>query len=113
PTFRVTVHARPEALARAAKANGVSMTIAIARACALAMADNPRMNWAYQHEDKLVERSNVDIGMAVTAEDGGLVVPVLRNCESQSLEELGAQWQDLVERARKRRLKPEEYANPT
>lgn len=113
PTFRVTVHARPETLARAAKANGVSMTVAIARACALAMADNPRMNWAYQHEDKLVEREQVDIGMAVTAEDGGLVVPVLRRCESQSLAELGAQWQDLVERARKRRLKPDEYANPT
>ncbi len=113
PTFRVTVHARPEALTRAAKAGGVSVTVAIAKACALAMHKQPRMNWAYQHEDKLVERDEVDIGMAVTAEDGGLVVPVLRNCESQSLAELGEQWQDLVGRARKRRLKPDEFANPT
>ena len=113
PTFRVTVHARTEALIRAAKAGGVSVTVAIAKACALAMREQPRMNWAYQHEDRLVERDEVDIGMAVTAEDGGLVVPVLRGCESASLAELGEQWQDLVGRARKRRLKPDEYANPT
>jgi dihydrolipoamide dehydrogenase len=113
PTFRVTVHARPEALARAAKRSGMSLTVAIAKACALAMQEQPRMNWAYQPEDKLIERGNVDIGMAVTAEDGGLVVPVLRHCESRSLEELNDDWKDLVDRARKRRLKPEEYANPT
>ncbi|HEY0634429.1 MAG TPA: FAD-dependent oxidoreductase, partial [Gammaproteobacteria bacterium] len=55
----------------------------------------------------------IDIGMAVTAEGGGLVVPVLRHCESRSLAELNESWKDLVERARKRRLAPEEYANPT
>ncbi len=113
PTFRVTVHARPEALARAAKKSGVSLTVAIAKACALAMQEQPRMNWAYQPEDKLIERDHVDIGMAVTAEDGGLVVPVLRHCESRSLEELNDDWKDLVDRARRRRLKPDEYANPT
>ncbi len=113
PTFRVTVHARPEALARAAKKNGISLTVAIAKACALAMKEEPRMNWAYQPEDKLIERDNVDIGMAVTAGDGGLVVPVLHGCESRTLEELNDNWKDLVDRARKRRLKPEEYANPT
>jgi dihydrolipoamide dehydrogenase len=51
--------------------------------------------------------------MAVTGEDGMLVVPVLRNCESRPVEELNAEWKDLVDRARKRRLKPEDYANPT
>jgi dihydrolipoamide dehydrogenase len=48
PTFRVTTNVRPEALTRAAKGSGVSVTVAIAKACALAMAENPRMNWAYQ-----------------------------------------------------------------
>jgi len=113
PTFHVTVHARPEALIRAAKKNGVSVTVAIAKACALAMAAQPRLNWAYQPVDKLVERSQVDIGMAVAADDGGLVVPVLRGCESRSLEELNGDWKELVGRARNRRLKPEEFANPT
>ncbi len=113
PTFNVTVNAKPDALIKASKAKGVSVTVAIAKACALAMAKHPVMNWAYQPTDKIVERSNVDVGMAVAADGGGLVVPILRNCESESLESLNTSWKDLVGRARKRRLKPEEYANPT
>lgn len=113
PTFHVTVNAKPDALIKAAKASGVSVTVAIAKACALAIQKHPSMNWAYQANDRIVERKNVDIGMAVAAEGGGLVVPVLRNCESESLESLNKSWKDLVGRARSRRLKPEEYAHPT
>ena len=113
PTFHVTVNAKPEALVRAAKQKGVSLTVAIAKACALAIKKHPTMNWCYQPVDKLVERDQVDIGMAVAADGGGLVVPVLRHCEARSLEELNTIWADLVARGRKRRLTPEEYANPT
>ncbi len=113
PTFHVSINAQPGALIKAAKKKGVSVTVAIAKACAEAIKQHPSINWAYQPVDKLVERDNVDIGMAVTAEGGGLVVPVLRGCESRPLEELNESWKGLVERARKRRLAPEEYANPT
>ncbi len=113
PTFHATMNAQPGALIKAAKKKGVSVTVAIAKACAEAMKQHPSMNWAYQPVDKLVERDQIDIGMAVTAEGGGLVVPVLRHCESQSVEELHEAWKGLVDRARKRRLAPEEYANPT
>lgn len=113
PTFRVVLNVHPEALIRVAKKLGVSITVAIAKACALAIKKHPTMNWTYQPVDKLVERDNVDIGMAVAAEGGGLVVPVLRHCESRTLDTLNDNWKDLVDRARKRRLAPEEYANPT
>jgi dihydrolipoamide dehydrogenase len=113
PTFHVTMHVRPEALLKIAKRLGFSVTVVIAKACALAMKKHPTMNWAYQPVDKLVERDNVDIGVAVAAESGGLVVPILRSCETRSLDELTQNWEDLVDRARLRRLKPEEYANPT
>ena len=113
PTFRVSVNAQPAALIKASKAKGISVTVAIAKACALAMKKHPTMNWCYQPVDKLVERDQVDVGMAVAAEGGGLVVPVLRHCESRSLEELHEIWSDLVDRGRRRRLAPEEYANPT
>jgi len=113
PTFRVGINAKPGAIIKAAKANDVSVTVAIAKACAVAMEKHPSINWAYQPVDKIVERENIDIGMAVSADGGGLVVPVLRHCESRSLEELNDSWGDLVGRARKRRLAPEEYANPT
>jgi len=113
PTFHVTVNASPAALIKASKKKGVSLTVTIAKACALAMEKHPTMNWCYQPVDKLVERSQVDIGMAVSADGGGLVVPVLRACESSSLESLNDAWKGLLDRARKRRLAPEEYANPT
>jgi dihydrolipoamide dehydrogenase len=113
PTFHVTTHIKLGALIKASKAQGSSVTVTIARACALAMQQFPKMNWCYQPQDKLVERPNIDIGMAVSADGGGLVVPVLRNCEARELEELNEDWKDLVERARKRRLKPEEYTGST
>ncbi len=113
PTFRVTAHVRIDALIRASKAAGASVTVAVAKACALAMQSHPKMNWCYQPRDKLVERSQVDIGMAVSAEGGGLVVPVLRGCESRELGALNRDWKELVERARKRRLKLEEYSGAT
>jgi len=113
PTFRVSMNAKPDALLKAAKRKGVSVTVAIAKACAEAIRHHPSINWAYQPVDKLVERTQVDIGMAVSADGGGLVVPVLRHCEARTLEELHEAWKGLVERARKRRLAPEEYANPT
>ncbi len=113
PTFHVTTPIKLGALIKASKAQGASVTVAIAKACALAMQQLPKMNWCYQPQDKLVERSQVDIGMAVAVEGGGLVVPVLRQCETRDLAALNTDWKDLVERARKRRLKPQEYSGST
>jgi len=113
PTFRVTTHIHLEALMTAAKRSGVSVTVAIARACGLAIAQHPKMNWCYQPDDKLIERSQVDIGMAVAAADGGLVVPILRGCESRDLAELDNDWKELVVRARSRHLNPEEFTGAT
>ncbi len=113
PTFRVSSHIRLESLMGAAKSAGVSVTVAVAKACGLAMLQHPKMNWCYQPDDKLIERSQADIGMAVAADDGGLVVPILRGCESRELSELNGDWKDLVARARTRHLNPEEFTGAT
>jgi dihydrolipoamide dehydrogenase len=113
PTFRVSSHIHLQTLMTAAKQHGVSVTVAIARACALAMQEHPKINWCYQPDDKLIERQQVDIGMAVAADDGGLVVPILRNAESRDLGELNNDWKDLVARARTRHLNPEEFTGAT
>ncbi|MCK5383615.1 MAG: FAD-dependent oxidoreductase [Gammaproteobacteria bacterium] len=113
PTFRVTSHIRLESLMGAAKSAGVSVTVAVAKACGLAMLQHPKMNWCYQPDDKLIERSQADIGMAVAADDGGLVVPILHGCESRELSELNNDWKDLVARARTRHLNPEEFTGAT
>jgi len=112
PTFRVMVRARFDGLKRASKAAGVSATVAIARACALAVAKHPKINSAWQPGGRIVERAGVDVGIAVAAE-GGLVVPVLRGTESRPLGDLTADWKDLVGRARNRRLAPSDWEHPT
>ncbi|MCS7251936.1 MAG: 2-oxo acid dehydrogenase subunit E2 [Thermoflexus sp.] len=53
------------------------------------------------------------IGLAVSLGDEGLVVPVLRNADGYSLIGLARAVQDLVERARQRRFRPEEIQGGT
>ena len=113
PTFDVTFNIHPEKLIAAAKARKVSVTVAIAKACSEAMKQHPMMNFCYQPVDKIVERFEHHFGIAVAADGGGLVVPILANIESRSLEELQTAWSELMPRARSRKLAPAEYANPT
>ncbi|MBU2825920.1 2-oxo acid dehydrogenase subunit E2, partial [Acidithiobacillus ferrooxidans] len=97
----------------AAKAHKLSVTVAIAKAASQALHRHPLVNAAYQPVDKIVERSQHDIGIAATTEDGGLIVPVLRGVEGKTPEQLQTEWTSLLEKARKRRLSPPEYTNPT
>lgn len=113
PLFRVTVNIQPQLLQKTSKAKGYSLTVALAKASALAIEKHPVVNAVYQHEDRIVERDQIDVGLAVETEGMGLVVPVLRDVIGNSMEELSAKWKDLVSRARARRLKPDEYSNPT
>jgi dihydrolipoamide dehydrogenase len=113
PTFNATMNIDLGKLVAAAKAKGVSVTVTIAKACSVAMQNHPRMNWAYQPVDKLVERPEHNFGVAVKSDDGGLVVPILHGIESKNLEGLQESWNELVPRARIRKLSPAEFANPT
>jgi pyruvate dehydrogenase E2 component (dihydrolipoamide acetyltransferase) len=49
-----------------------------------------------------------DIGIAVAIE-GGLITPVIRNAEAKSLTAISGEMRDLADRARARKLKPNEY----
>ena len=113
PLFRVTMNIDPLQLKTVSKAKGFSLTVTLAKAAALAIEQHPIINAVYQHEDRIVEREQVDVGLAVETDGMGLVVPVLRDAAKRDLAELASDWKDLVDRARARRLKPEEYSNPT
>jgi dihydrolipoamide dehydrogenase len=113
PLFRVTVSISPDRLSAAAKKEGYSLTVALAKAAGLTIQKFPRVNAVYQHEDRIVERQQIDVGLAVETEGMGLVVPVLRDVMSKGLKQLNDEWKDLVARARIKRLKPQEYSNPT
>ncbi len=56
--------------------------------------------------------SSIDIGIAVSVEDG-LIVPVLRDCGSKTLAQIAEAERALIGRTRNRELAPAEYSNPT
>lgn len=57
---------------------------------------------------QMLQLGNVDVGFAVSLEDG-LITPVIRNADQYSLFQIAAAAQELSSRARARRLKPDEY----
>jgi pyruvate dehydrogenase E2 component (dihydrolipoyllysine-residue acetyltransferase) len=58
--------------------------------------------------DRILRFQHSDIGVAVALE-GGLITPVVRNAEAKSLTAISAEMRDLVERARHKKLRPNEY----
>jgi len=79
----------------------------VIKALAVALQRVPAANavWA---EDRILRFAQSDIGVAVAIE-GGLLTPVIRRAETKSLSAISAEMRDLAERARARKLKPEEY----
>lgn len=78
------------------------LTLYLLRAFALALAENPTTA-GYLIGDKVVHPRAFDIGVAVQVEDG-VVVPTVRKVDQKPLKELIAEYDDLVDRARRRRL---------
>ncbi|MBI3982697.1 MAG: 2-oxoglutarate dehydrogenase, E2 component, dihydrolipoamide succinyltransferase [Gemmatimonadetes bacterium] len=62
--------------------------------------------------DNIIYRGQINIGIAV-ALDWGLIVPVLRNADELSLLGIARQMADLAERARTKRLNPDEVQKGT
>ncbi len=87
----------------------ISLTPWFVRAVALALIEAPYMRTVLG-DKKLVERGNIDIGIAVALDDG-LMVPVLRNADTLSVREIAVRTKDLAHRARNRGLTPDELTN--
>jgi len=85
----------------------LSLNDFIIKAWAAALQRIPAANavWA---GDRILRFQHSDIGLAV-ALDGGLITPVIRNAELKSLTGISTEIRDLAERARRKRLKPNEY----
>jgi pyruvate/2-oxoglutarate dehydrogenase complex dihydrolipoamide acyltransferase (E2) component len=93
--------------------NGVKLTYLpfIFRAAIQALKEFPQVN-ASIDGDNVVYHKDIHLGMAV-ALDWGLIVPVIRNADEKSILGLARAAQDLAERARTKRLKPEEIHGGT
>jgi len=78
------------------------LTLYLLRAFAIALKEQP-MTAGYLIGEKVVHPRSFDIGVAVQVEDG-VVVPAMREVDQKSLSDLVAEYDDLVDRARRRRL---------
>jgi pyruvate/2-oxoglutarate dehydrogenase complex dihydrolipoamide acyltransferase (E2) component len=83
----------------------------VLKACAEALKEFPELN-ARLERDEIVFLDRYDLGVAVQTDDG-LVVPVVRDCDTRSVEDLGADVARLAESARAGTLKPEELRGST
>jgi pyruvate dehydrogenase E2 component (dihydrolipoamide acetyltransferase) len=117
PHFYVTVEIDMEpamafrAQILAATSLKISYTDLIIKASATALMQHPAVNGSFLGESAR-HHHYVHIGVAVALEQG-LVTPVIRNCEQKRIDQINAELHDLVDRARNRKLKPDEYQGST
>ncbi len=104
---------RCEDLRRSLAAAGTkpSLTAMVLRAVALTLGEHPRLN-ALMREKAVELMPEVNLGVAVNVDDG-LMVPVIRNADSMSVAELGAELKRLAEGARAGKLGAGSYQRGT
>jgi pyruvate dehydrogenase E2 component (dihydrolipoamide acetyltransferase) len=89
----------------------ISINDIIIKVAAAALIQHPQVNASFQ--EKIVRYyERADVGVAVAIEDG-LITPVVRAADQKSLSQIAAEVRELAERARSKRLKPEEYTGAT
>jgi pyruvate/2-oxoglutarate dehydrogenase complex dihydrolipoamide acyltransferase (E2) component len=84
----------------------------VARATISALREHPTLN-AWLEGDLLTVHQEVHLGIAVSLGEQGLIVPVIRNAQELSHEGLASRIKDLAERARGKRLSPDEVGGGT
>jgi 2-oxoglutarate dehydrogenase E2 component (dihydrolipoamide succinyltransferase) len=89
----------------------ISFTVFVVWALSRLLRKYPTINGTISGNN-LIFRGNVNIGMAVDL-DPGLIVPVIRDADELSLVGIGKKIADLAERARSRKLNPEEIQGAT
>jgi 2-oxoglutarate dehydrogenase complex dihydrolipoamide succinyltransferase (E2) component len=107
------VAARRAELREATKRRGVPLTYLafVARATVEALGEFPVLNASVDGEE-LVYHDDVNLGVAVALDDG-LIVPVIPKAQRLSLEGIAAAIADVAERARARKLEPDEVHGGT
>jgi pyruvate dehydrogenase E2 component (dihydrolipoamide acetyltransferase) len=120
PHFPLTIDLEIDALLdarvkinKSLEAEGVKISVndLVMKAAALALKKVPDANASFSPEG-IAYHHHADISMAV-AIPGGLITPIIRQAELKSLAQIAAEAKDLAERARTRKLKPEEFTGGT
>ncbi len=83
----------------------------ILKGAVVAALREPKVNAAFD-DDAIIHYGDVNLAVAVAIEEG-LVTPVIRGAQNKSLREISAAVKDLAQRARNKRMKPEEFQGGT
>jgi pyruvate dehydrogenase E2 component (dihydrolipoyllysine-residue acetyltransferase) len=83
----------------------------VLKACVECLQRVPQLNSSFT-ENGILRFTHVHLGFAVALEEG-LITPVLRNAEQKSLRQLSDEARKLTDRARSKKLKPDEYQGGT
>jgi pyruvate dehydrogenase E2 component (dihydrolipoyllysine-residue acetyltransferase) len=89
----------------------LSVNDIVLKAVARGLREVPAVNASWR-DDGILRHCRVDLSVAVAIEDG-LVTPVVRDADKKPIGEIAAEVRDLAERARARKLRPEEMQNGT
>jgi pyruvate dehydrogenase E2 component (dihydrolipoamide acetyltransferase) len=89
----------------------ISFNDIVVKACAIALRHHPDVNSSWM-EDKIIEHGDVNVAVAV-AIDEGLVTPVINNTDQKGLQQIAVETRDLAEKARNRKLQPEQMEGST
>jgi 2-oxoglutarate dehydrogenase E2 component (dihydrolipoamide succinyltransferase) len=81
-------------------------------AAARALYEFPMINISVEGNN-IIKKKNINIGMATALPDGNLIVPVIKNANEKNLTGLARSVNDLAERARNNKLKPDEIIGGT
>jgi pyruvate/2-oxoglutarate dehydrogenase complex dihydrolipoamide acyltransferase (E2) component len=91
---------------------GVTALSYVARATIDALREHPALN-AWLEGERYTRHADVNLGIAVSLGDDGLIVPVVQRAHELSVEGLAARIKDLARRARARQLTPDEVRGGT
>ncbi len=90
----------------------LTLTPVFIDAAARALNDFPMINISVDGNN-IIKKKNINIGMATALPDGNLIVPVIRNANEKNLTGIARAVNDLAERARSNKLKPDEITGGT
>jgi 2-oxoglutarate dehydrogenase E2 component (dihydrolipoamide succinyltransferase) len=79
---------------------------------ARALNEFPMINISVEGNN-IIKKKNINIGMATALPDGNLIVPVIKNANEKNLTGIAKAVNDLADRARSNKLKPEEITGGT
>jgi pyruvate/2-oxoglutarate dehydrogenase complex dihydrolipoamide acyltransferase (E2) component len=97
---------------RTRKDLGVTALAFVARASIDALREFPALN-AWLEDDRYTVHREVNLGIAVSLGDDGLIVPVIRSAQDLSVEGLGKRIRDIAGRARSKQLTPDDVRGGT